>query len=219
MIKLAEEIKKLKKDNRQLKKQLALSERERQAYQRVAERDFLTDLYNRHGFIRETERFLNEMKGERQHPGKRQFSIIKNISIVFVDVDDLKKANDAFGHKIGDLYIKSIGKVLCKTVRAIDVVGRWGGDEFAIALINAGEHEAFVVAKKMKAGINKIKLGKSVKNFTCSASFGFITVDDKHHKHVNYNLLDLIEKADKAMYEAKIKRGKGVVVSFSEILE
>ena len=213
------EIKKLKTDIRLLKKQLALSEQERLSYQRVAERDFLTDVYNRHGFVRETERFLNEMKGERRHPGKRRSEIIKNVSIVFIDVDDLKKVNDVYGHKNGDLYIQSVARVLAKTVRAIDVVGRWGGDEFAIALVNAGEGEALSVSKKLKARINKIKLGKEIKDFTCSASFGFIAVDDEQRKRANYDLFDLIEKADKAMYEAKIKRGKGVIVSFSEIME
>lgn len=219
MIKLREEIKNLKKNIRQLKKQLALSERDRQSYQRVAERDFLTDVYNRHGFIRETERFLNEMKGNQHHPGKRSMSIIRNVGIIFVDIDDMKTINDLFGHASGDLYIQSVARVLAKTVRAIDVVGRWGGDEFAIALINAKEKDALIIAKKLKTRINKIKLGKHIENFTCSASFGFITVGGEQRKRANYDLFDLIEKADKAMYEAKIKRGKGVVVSFSEILE
>lgn len=216
---LSSDIKKLKADIRQLKKQLAFSEKERQTYQRVAERDFLTDMYNRHGFVREAERFLNEMKGERRHPGKRSSMIVRNIAIIFVDVDDLKKVNDVFGHKSGDVYIRSVARVLAKTVRSIDVVGRWGGDEFAIALINAGEDEALVVAKKLKTRINGIKLGSPVKDFTCSASFGFIAVDSKQHKRANYDLFDLIEKADKAMYEAKINRGKGVIVSFSEIVD
>jgi len=219
MQKLTLEIKKLKADIRQLKKELALSEQERLAYQRVSERDSLTDVYNRHGFIREAERFLNEMKGERQHPGKRRSLAVGNIAVIFIDVDDLKKANDVFGHAVGDQYIKSVATVLTKTVRSIDVVGRWGGDEFAIALVNAGEDEALRVSKKLQSGVTKIKLGKKTKNFVCSASFGFIAVDSDSPKRVNYNLFDLIEKADKAMYEAKIKRGKGVIVSFSDIVE
>lgn len=219
MFTVRKDVKQLKAEIRQLKKQLALSEAERKQFQQLAERDFLTDVYNRHGFVREAERFLNEMKGERQHPGKRRSSIVNNVAIIFVDVDDLKKVNDVFGHQMGDLYIESIAKVLTKTVRAIDVVGRWGGDEFAIALINANEAEALAIAHKLKTRINKITLSKQIKDFTCSASFGLITVDDEQHKRMNYDLFDLIEKADKAMYEAKIKRGKGVIVSFSEIMK
>jgi len=219
MQKLTLEIKKLKADIRQLKKELAFSEQERLSYQRVAERDFLTGVYNRHGFVRETERFLNEMRGERSHPGKRRTKVIKNVSIIFVDIDDLKKVNDVFGHASGDLYIQSVAQALAKTVRAIDVVGRWGGDEFAIALINVKPNEVFAIAKKLKARINKIKLGKPITGFTCSASFGYIAADSEQHKRANYDLFDLIEKADKAMYEAKIKRGKGVIVSFSDIME
>lgn len=209
------EIKQLKATVRQLKKQLAVSEKERDAYQRIAERDFLTDAYNRHGFVHEAERFLHELRSERQQRGKRRSSIVKNVSFIFIDMDDLKKVNDTFGHERGDRYIKLIAKTLMDHVRSIDIVGRWGGDEFVVALINTNDAETLGVAKKLHAEIAKIKLGRG---FKCSASFGVISAIDAAGR-AHYNLSELIKKADEAMYEAKTTRGKGVIVSFSEIMK
>lgn len=208
------DIAELKKEIRQLKKQLTLLEEERKKLQLVAEYDFLTGVYNRHGFVLETERFLHEMKAERQLKGKRR-TIISNISILFIDVDDLKKMNDAFGHKEGDRYLRAVGTALGEAVRAIDVVGRWGGDEFAIALINTNDTEALAIAQKLKQLINQIKLGKKVGDFIPSASIGLVSVGGKNRKRINYDLHALIERADKAMYVAKKKEGKGSIVLLS----
>lgn len=212
------DIKHLQAEIRQLKKQLALTEAERARFQRIAERDFLTDLYNRHGFIREAERFLAQMKSDRKAGQRRREAIVRNMAIVFIDVDDLKVVNDGLGHKKGDKYLQLVGKALSTTVRTIDIVGRWGGDEFVVALINVTDTEALAIARKLHAKIGRITLGKGAPDFTGSASFGLIATDGSHQRP-NYGLHDLIEKADKAMYEAKTRRGKGVIVSFSEIMQ
>lgn len=218
MFTIRKDVTALKKEIKDLKKQLASVERERQKFQQLAERDFLTGLYNRHGFVREVDRFLAQMKADRKLGRKRRAVVVRAISIIFIDVDDLKHVNDTFGHKKGDKYLHSIARVLSSQVRDIDIVGRWGGDEFIIALVNATDEETLEVAHKLHAKIRKLSLGKAVSDFVCSASFGLISTDGSR-QHPNYGLHDLIEKADKAMYEAKIKRGKGVIVSFSEIME
>ncbi len=217
MLKSQKDVKELKKEVKDLKKQLIDSERERHKFQRLAERDFLTDIYNRHGFIRETERFLNEMNAEKRFRGKRRLPMVDSVAIMFVDIDYLKTVNDTFGHKIGDKYIKAIAHILTSGVRDIDIVGRWGGDEFAIALINATGPEVHSIAQKMQGKIAKIKLDRHI-DFMCSASFGLISVTGAHHRRVVYDLHALIERADRAMYEAKENRGKGVIVSFQETI-
>lgn len=201
-----------------LRKELNVCKKDLTRLQETAEYDFLTGIYNRHGFAREAGRFFSEMESERTHKGKRHSAIVNRISLLFIDVDDLKVVNDGLGHKDGDRYLHLIAKVLARSVRStIDVVGRWGGDEFVVALINATEKETMRVAEKLKRRIEKISLTKRTDfDFTCSASFGLISVDGTH-QHPNYGLHELIDKADKAMYEAKIKRGKGVIVSFSDI--
>lgn len=216
MFKLLKGTRDLKKEIRQLKKQLAVSEKDRKKLQLVAEYDFLTGVYNRHGFVREAERFLHEMKSERQQIGKSRTPIVSNVSILFIDVDDLKYINDTFGHGEGDQYLRLIGQTVSNAVRAIDVVGRWGGDEFAVALINTNNEDAYAVAQKLKGLINHIKLSKQVKDFVCSVSIGLISVNGAHRQHINYDLHTLIEHADKAMYDAKSRKEKGVIVSFTD---
>ena len=212
---IKKDIQQLKEEVKRLKKELAISQLERQKFQRLAEYDFLTGIYNRHGFVRETERFLHELKAGRYYKQKRRATTVKNVSIIFVDMDDLKKMNDALGHDKGDRYIQAVAKVLVKQVRDIDVVGRWGGDEFVVALINALGDEPVNVANKLRDKIAKIRLANNCKG---SASFGVISAIDSSGR-ARYGLLDLIEKADKAMYEAKVKHRKGVVVSFSDSME
>ncbi|EKD23767.1 MAG: hypothetical protein ACD_81C00185G0005 [uncultured bacterium] len=203
-----------------LKKEISGCKKELTRLQKTAEFDFLTGVYNRHGFMRESERFIREMEAERKHQGRRQTPLVSRISIIFIDVDNLKRVNDTLGHKEGDRYLLLIARVLTRSVRStIDIVGRWGGDEFVIALINATDAEALRVAEKLKRRIGKIPLYKKMdSDFVCSASFGLISTDGTH-QHPNYGLHELIEKADKAMYEAKTTEGKGVIVSFSEITE
>lgn len=217
MFKPQKDIIELKKEVKDLKKQLKDSERERHRFQRMAERDFLTDVYNRHGFVRETERFLNEMEAERRFRGKRRLHMVDSMAILFVDIDYLKKVNDSFGHKTGDKYIKAIARILDGCVRDIDIVGRWGGDEFTVALINATGPEAHFIAQTMQKKIAKIRLDKHI-DFACSASIGLIVASGAHHWRKTYDLHTLIERADKAMYEAKQDKGKGIIVSFPETI-
>jgi len=143
---MQQHINQLKSDIRQLKKQLSIVEAERTKFQRIAERDFLTDLYNRHGFIREADRFLSQMKSDRKAGQRRKDAVVRNMAIVFIDVDDLKVVNDGLGHKKGDKYLQLVGRALSATVRTIDIVGRWGGDEFVVALINVTNDEALAEA-------------------------------------------------------------------------
>ena len=215
---MSKDIQQLKDELKVLKKGLRECAKECERIQKTAEYDFLTEIYNRRGFLREAGRFLGEMETERRQQARRQSNIIRSIALIFIDVDDLKIVNDRHGHKKGDNYLRAIARVLTKAVREIDVVGRWGGDEFVVALINAGDKEALIVAQKLKRRIAALSLFKRIDpNFRCSASFGLIATDGSI-LHPNYGLHALIEKADRAMYEAKIQRGKGVIVSFSEII-
>jgi len=170
--------------------------------------DFLTGLYNRQGFIRESEKFLEEIKKEGRLKERRKITI-RFFSLIFIDIDNLKTINDNYGHQVGDKVLKIAANIFKKSVRKIDIIGRWGGDEFVIGLIDADEKIAIKIAEKIRENLKKTK----IRGQKLSASFGIITVSNEKIKRSLLNLYNLIKKADKAMYEVK-KKSKGFVAIY-----
>ncbi|MCR4275588.1 MAG: GGDEF domain-containing protein [Candidatus Wolfebacteria bacterium] len=205
----------LKSEILRLKKMSENQEKEIEKLKSLADYDFLTGLYNRQGFLREAERFVDLLKdSEKFFKGgreRRKFAI-RNFSIIFIDLDNLKKLNDRYGHKAGDKYIKISADIFKKTLRDIDIVGRWGGDEFVVGLIDTDINEAEAVAKKIKTALSRAKL-KGMPGIKPSASFGVIAAKNQEGKIIA-DMIKLLEKSDKAMYLAKKKEGKGAIVIF-----
>jgi diguanylate cyclase (GGDEF)-like protein len=154
--------------------------------------DELSGLYNRGGFIASVQEQLLLTKG-------------KNIRLyfVFIDIDDLKKINDSWGHKKGDEAISSFAKILKASMRKSDIKGRFGGDEFAV-----------LVQKAPKSGVNSLisRLHKNLKEFNSkkefcfklSASIGVAEYDSKNPCSID----ELMVRADKLMYRNKERRCK-----------
>ncbi len=179
----------------------------------LAERDFLTGIYNREGFIRQAGKFLEAIRrdGVEMKEGRR--FVIFDFSIIFVDLDGLKKLNDVCGHKTGDGFIKSAAEVFLKNLRDLDIVGRWGGDEFVIGLVNADFENSVKIAEKLKKKLSAVKISGALGAFKPSASFGIVSVGNKSRK-ASFNLQKLIEKADANMYEVKKGKKKGIVIGY-----
>ena len=171
----------------------------------LAERDFLTGVYNREGFVRQAEKFLETIRrgGVEIKEGSR--FVVFDFSIIFVDLDNLKKLNDKYGHKAGDSFIKLAAKVFTKNLRDLDIVGRWGGDEFVIGLVNVDLGNSVKVAEKLRKKLSAVKIYGAPRSFKPSASFGAVSA--KSGKKVVSNIRLLIEKADKNMYTAKKNKG------------
>ncbi len=102
-------------------------------------KDPLTGIKNVRGFF-----IFAEKEIERSKRTKRPFSV------VFFDVDNLKKINDELGHLAGDEHLKLIASFIEKNTRDIDVFCRWGGDEFVLLLPETNRKEAEEVGKKIK---------------------------------------------------------------------
>ena len=162
----------------------------------LAIHDPLTGLYNRH--------FLNEfMKKEfvrlERYEGK--------LSIIIFDIDDFKKYNDMFGHECGDSILGELSKVLIENFRESDIICRFGGDEFFIAMSNCGSKEAYVKCQELQKLVADRKLSCSIQvkdAVTLSIGIASFPEDGKSAK-------ELIKAADNALYQAK-KQGKDQIV-------
>ncbi len=156
--------------------------------------DPLTGLYTRWYFMT---RLHEEFERVRRYGG--------NFSVVMCDIDDFKKINDTFGHRIGDEVLKFIASVLRSSTRATDIVGRYGGEEFILILPNTTEENAARVAEKILYQI----IETNPFEFRVTMSFGTCG----YPEHTVFEPEDLIALADKATYMSK-ERGKACVTIY-----
>ncbi len=167
---------------------------------RLALHDELTDLYNN--------RYLKEYLKQESIRALRYNT---KFSIIFLDLDGLKEINDSYGHIYGAKTLKELGKLLKKHTRSSDVVGRFGGDEFIIVIFGASKKEAKSVAERLRKKIKEnVFLKEEGYNIKLTASFGIASFPEDAT-----NIDELINKADKAMYQVK-KSGKDGVQCYKE---
>ena len=161
----------------------------------LAEYDSLTGICNRAHFTQSAEASLNLMaKSDRE------------VSLILFDLDHFKKINDSYGHPAGDFVLKEAANVCNLNIRKIDIIGRVGGEEFAILLPGCEIEQAVKVAEECRQRITEIDTNDSGYEFTVSASFGIANTQS-----TGYQLKDLVAHADEAMYLAK-RRGRNQVV-------
>ena len=174
---------------RVLKAELAEARKRIEGLQASAETDFLLDILNRRGFERELNRSIAYIK-RYQATG----------ALIMLDVDRLKLINDAFGHAAGDEVLKAIADVLTRRVRASDVVGRIGGDEFAILLWNLSETDARAKAAVLEQALDSLSFTFDGRTVTAGASAG-VAILGPHT-----DARRVLEEADGAMYVRKAHR-------------
>ena len=166
----------------------------------LATKDSLTGLYIRRHFnlILETQVQMVKDRGGR-------------LSLLMIDLDNFKNINDTHGHKTGDFVLREIAKTLLASCRPLDVVGRYGGEEFIIMLPGADESSASLVAERIRYRVKKSDFKFKDVNHKITVSVGIANYkkDDTAER--------LVEKADWALYKAK-ERGKDGIFS-SEFLE
>jgi diguanylate cyclase (GGDEF)-like protein len=126
-------------------------------------------------------------------------------SIIMLDVDNFKRINDEYGHLAGDAVLVDVGIALSAFVRSVDIVGRYGGDEFCIILPETGLEEAVITGNRLLEEFNKIITPTIDGRNTLQASIGVASKDV-----INYSLEVLLARADEALYLAK-KRGRDQV--------
>jgi diguanylate cyclase (GGDEF)-like protein len=173
--------------------------------------DELTGLYNRRGFNEESERIFKGTSAVWKRKHQRNQEVDVALSVIFFDADNFKMINDVYGHDVGDAVLKKIAELLKKHLRTSDIVARWGGEEFVVALFGAPAQDAPSVAERIRKDIETTKLPKETKKkLKVTVSVGIATYNGED------SLLDLINHADEAMYRAKAA-GKNKVVIYDRL--
>jgi diguanylate cyclase (GGDEF)-like protein len=124
-------------------------------------------------------------------------------TIIILDIDNFKKANDTFGHNIGDKLLVEIANIIRQTIRESDIASRWGGEEFLVFCPQTGSDGAFALAEKLRTNIEKHEFEKVGYK---TASFGVAQIEHGD------SFEEMISRADKALYAAK-NSGKNIVLT------
>ncbi len=124
-----------------------------------------------------------------------------------IDLDRFKSINDTYGHPAGDIVIKSIARLLRQRLRKSDVIGRYGGDEFGLILLDTSEEPARHMLDEIRRAFSQLRHYSSGNYFTTTLSCGVASYP-RHNDPVT-----LHEAADQALYRAKAEGGNRVKVS------
>jgi diguanylate cyclase (GGDEF)-like protein len=131
----------------------------------------------------------------------------KSLSVVMGDLDKFKSVNDTYGHTSGDKVLKAVGAYLQGSIRDVDSIGRYGGEEFIMFLPETGSDAAFILADRLRKGVAEIEVN-NLPSVTISLGIATFPDDGK-------NIDDLVQKADAALYAAK-ENGRNQVISYTE---
>ena len=164
--------------------------------QRQATTDGLTGLANHKTFYEVLEK---ELWRARRYGGQ--------ISLILVDIDNLKKINDTYGHRAGDKVIRQIGRKIKECIRQIDTAARYGGDEFGVILPNTSLSDAVVAAERMVEVVSHSPVMWKREHIVLSISVGLGQYD------ANTNPEEITNRSDQALYAAK-QAGKNTVRVF-----
>ncbi len=167
--------------------------------QTLARTDALTGLFNRRHFFDIAIREFNAALRYR-----------RQMTIIMFDVDGFKKANDTFGHSLGDDILTRISQVTKSQVREVDILARYGGDEFTVLLPETNADQAYITAERIRqsAEFTGIEAGSSFLSVTLS--IGIAEIDLASDRSVE----DIIRRADQALYTAK-QAGRNHTVVYS----
>jgi diguanylate cyclase (GGDEF)-like protein/PAS domain S-box-containing protein len=163
----------------------------------MARHDPLTGCLNRRAFF---ERLASSWEDARRNG--------LPLSVLALDVDQFKLVNDRLGHLAGDRVIKHVGETLLRSLRSSDIVGRYGGDEFLVAMPGCDADTAIVLAEKLRHAVEERCALPAREGIALSitVSIGLAALGDRH-----LGAADLVDEADQALYAAKAQGRNRVV--------
>lgn len=161
-------------------------------------RDSLTGLYNH-----------TTAKEKVEHEISRAKRIGGSLVFAMIDIDHFKSVNDTYGHPTGDRVIKSLSRMLKQRLRATDIVGRYGGEEFCVAMLDTDLDQARRILDEIRESFSSIVHQSDERSFSSTFSCGVAAFPQYR------TLSSLNDAADRALYVAK-GNGRNQVVIFSE---
>ncbi len=160
---------------------------QKEAAERAARVDALTGVANRRAFDEIAE-----------HEVQRALRYGMPVSLIMIDLDHFKTINDSYGHQTGDAVLVSFARTITQAVREVDVVGRWGGEEFLVLLPGTAAAEAMRAAERMRAALAECHLHLQGRRIHFTASFGVAEFNP-----AELSLYSLLDRLDGALYRAK----------------
>jgi diguanylate cyclase (GGDEF)-like protein/PAS domain S-box-containing protein len=163
--------------------------------EKLAMTDHLTSLYNRRYFM---QRGAEEFKRSRRtnHP----------LSLLMLDIDHFKRVNDTHGHEAGDMTLQQVAAALKSSLRETDILGRLGGEEFAVLLPNTLSKEAGLLAERIRHAVERMPFEIPGATLTITISIG-VAMQAGEMSGID----DMLRNADMAMYNAKHRGGNCVI--------
>lgn len=150
--------------------------------------DDTTGLFNHRHLMEEIEKELTRARRYKRF-----------LSGMMVDIDNFKEINDYYGHLTGDSVLREVAELLKKSLRKVDIVGRYGGDEFLIILPETNGDVALAVAQRIQKDIQQHRFRTMRDYITVSVSIGVVHFSDSK----DFDKTAFVEKLDEAMYKAK----------------
>jgi diguanylate cyclase (GGDEF)-like protein len=167
--------------------QFRVGQEERLRAERLAQLDPLTGLNNRRAFYDKTSALWSQAVRHGHAT-----------AVMLLDIDRFKQINDVHGHAHGDEVLKAVTGVLKASIRAEDVLARWGGEEFIVFLPETGREEGMALAERLRTAIAALRVPAEAGDIVLTASFGIAQMEGHH------TTLDaLIASADECLYQAK----------------
>jgi diguanylate cyclase (GGDEF)-like protein len=146
--------------------------------------DSLTNIYNKRHLMKNLSRNIEEAN-----------TYNTTFSIIIFDIDFFKKVNDTYGHTEGDTTLRELSKYLKCSIRDVDILGRYGGEEFMIIMTNSKLEDAYAAAEIYREEISKLVIGDESIRITISGGVA-------EYKE-NESIIDIVDRADKNLYKAK----------------